>query len=210
MAEFNEHDGRGGRERGRGGRDMRRPNRDEQREERRREAARHTGLMKAAFGRETDEAIENARIYEEGEGRSLLWGAEAAAAAEAAKRAAEMAEADADGAQAGNVEAREVAEIAEEDAEAAEAEEAMVSDGAAGAATPQATETTVKVVTSFAPEALYRDATGKTMIADPGAFTPPRRRLRGRRLRPGADPVLREQPVPDPCSPQARLLRQEP
>lgn len=39
---------------------------------------------------------------------------------------------------------------------------------------------------------------------------PPRRRLRGRRLRPGADPVLREQPVPDPCSPQARLLRQEP
>lgn len=172
MAEFNEHDGRGGRERGRGGRDMRRPNRDEQREERRREAARHTGLMKAAFGRETDEAIENARIYEEGEGRSLLWGAEAAAAAEAAKRAAEMAEADADGAQAGNVEAREVAEIAEEDAEAAEAEEAMVSDGAAGAA-PTATETTVKVVTSFAPEALYRDATGKTMIVDPGAFTRP-------------------------------------
>ena len=56
----------------------RRPNRDEQREERRREAARHAGLMKAAFGRETDEAIENARIYEEGEGRSLLWGAEAA------------------------------------------------------------------------------------------------------------------------------------
>ena len=45
----------------------------------RRGAARHTGLMKAAFGRETDEAIENARIYEEGEGRSLLWGAEAAA-----------------------------------------------------------------------------------------------------------------------------------
>lgn len=68
--------------------------------------------MKAAFGRETDEAIENARIYEEGEGRSLLWGAEAAAAAEAAKRAAEMAEADAEGAQAGNEEAREAAEIA--------------------------------------------------------------------------------------------------
>lgn len=172
MAEFNEHDGRGGRERGRGGRDMRRPNRDEQREERRREAARHTGLMKAAFGRETDEAIENARIYEEGEGRSLLWGAEAAAAAEAAKRAAEMAEADADGAQAGNVEAREVAEIAEEAAEAAEAEGAADPDGAAGAA-PTATETTVKVVTSFAPEALYRDATGKTMIVDPGAFTRP-------------------------------------
>lgn len=97
MAEFNEHDGRGGRERGRGGRDMRRPNRDEQREERRREAARHTGLMKAAFGRETDEAIENARIYEEGEGRALLWGAEAAAAARVAKAAAEMAEADAEG-----------------------------------------------------------------------------------------------------------------
>lgn len=172
MAEFNEHDGRGGRERGRGGRDMRRPNRDEQREERRREAARHTGLMKAAFGRETDEAIENARIYEEGEGRSLLWGAEAAAAAEAAKRAAEMAEADADGAQAGNEEAREAAEIAEEAAEAAEAEGAADPDGAAGAA-PTATETTVKVVTSFAPEALYRDATGKTMIVDPGAFTRP-------------------------------------
>lgn len=173
MAEFNEHDGRGGRERGRGGRDMRRPNWDEQREERRREAARHTGLMKAAFGRETDEAIENARIYEEGEGRALLWGAEAAAvAAEAARRAAEMAEADADGAQAGNEEAREAAEIAEEAAEAAEAEEAADPDGAAGAA-PTATETTVKVVTSFAPEALYRDATGKTMIVDPGAFTRP-------------------------------------
>lgn len=173
MAEFNEHDGRGGRERGRGGRDMRRPNRDEQREERRREAARHTGLMKAAFGRETDEAIENARIYEEGEGRALLWGAEAAAvAAEAARRAAEMAEADADGAQAGNEEAREAAEIAEEAAEAAEAEGAAYPDGAAGAA-PTATETTVKVVTSFAPEALYRDATGKTMIVDPGAFTRP-------------------------------------
>lgn len=172
MAEFNEHDGRGGRERGRGGRDMRRPNRDEQREERRREAARHTGLMKAAFGHETDEAIENARIYEEGEGRALLWGAEAAAAAEAAKRAAEMAEADADGAQAGDEEAREAAEIAEEAAEAAEAEEAADPDGAAGAA-PTATETTVKVVTSFAPEALYRDATGKTMIVDPGAFTRP-------------------------------------
>ena len=173
MAEFNEHDGRGGRERGRGGRDMRRPNRDEQREERRREAARHTGLMKAAFGRETDEAIENARIYEEGEGRALLWGAEAAAvAAAAARRAAEMAEADADGAQAGNEEAREAAEIAEEAAEAAEAEGAADPDGAAGAA-PTATETTVKVVTSFAPEALYRDATGKTMIVDPGAFTRP-------------------------------------
>ena len=139
----------------------RRPNRDEQREERRREAARHTGLMKAAFGRETDEAIENARIYEEGEGRALLWGAEAA---EAAKRAAEMAEADAEGAQAGNEEAREAAEIAE-----GAAEEAAES----GAAAPAATETTVKVVTSFAPEALYRDATGKTMIVDPGAFTRP-------------------------------------
>lgn len=129
----------------------RRPNRDEQREERRREAARHTGLMKAAFGRETDEAIENARIYEEGEGRALLWGAEAA-------------EADAEGAQAGNEEAREAAEIAEE-----AAEEAAESDAVA----PTATETTVKVVTSFAPEALYRDATGKTMIVDPGAFTRP-------------------------------------
>lgn len=142
----------------------RRPNRDERREERRREAARHTGLMKAAFGCETDEAIENARIYEEGEGRSLLWGAEAAAAAEAAKRAAEMAEADAEGAQAGNEEAREAAEIAE-----GAAEEAAESDAVA----PTATETTVKVVTSFAPEALYRDATGKTMIVDPGAFTRP-------------------------------------
>lgn len=172
MAEFNEHDGRGGRERGRGDRDARRTNRDEQREERRREAARHTGLMKAAFGRETDEAIENARIYEEGEGRALLWGAEAAEAARAAKAAAEMAEADAEGAQAGNEEAREAAEIAEEAAETAEAEEAADPDGAAGAA-PTATETTVKVVTSFAPEALYRDATGKTMIVDPGAFTRP-------------------------------------
>lgn len=28
-------------------------------------------------------------------------------------------------------------------------------------------------MTSFAPEALYRDATGKTMIVDPGAFTRP-------------------------------------
>lgn len=172
MAEFNERNGRGGREGERGDRGARRPNRDEQREERRREAARHTGLMKAAFGRETDEAIESARIYEEGEGRSLLWGAEAAAAAEAAKRAAEMVEADADGAQAGNEEAREAAEIAEEAAEAAEAEGAADPDGAAGAA-PTATETTVKVVTSFAPEALYRDATGKTMIVDPGAFTRP-------------------------------------
>ena len=50
----------------------RRPNRDEQREERRREAARHTGLMKAAFGRETDEAIENARMDGEGEGRASV------------------------------------------------------------------------------------------------------------------------------------------
>lgn len=164
MAEFNERNGRGGREGERGDRGARRPNRDEQREERRREAARHTGLMKAAFGRETDEAIENARIYEEGEGRSLLWGAEAAAAAEAAKRAAEMAEADAEGAQAGNEEARQAAEIAE-----GAAEEAAESDAAA----PAATETTVKVVSSFAPEALYRDATGKTMIVDPGAFTRP-------------------------------------
>ena len=91
MAEFNGHEKRDGREGGRGSeRGARRPNREEQREERRREAARHTGLMKAAFGREIDEAIENARIYEEGEGRSLLWGAEAAAAAEAAKRAAEL------------------------------------------------------------------------------------------------------------------------
>lgn len=151
MADFNgqgkEHGGR-------------RPNRDEQREERRREALRHMGLMKAAFGRETEEAIENARIYEEGEGRTLLWGA---AAAEAAKAAAEMAEADADGAQSGNEEAREAAEIAEEAAEAAEA----------GEAAPAATETTVKVVTSFAPEALYRDAVGKTLIVDPGAFTRP-------------------------------------
>ena len=102
MAEFNERgververDGRNERKGRDGGRGERRPNRDEQREERRREAARHTGLMKAAFGKEIDEAIENARIYEEGEGRALLWGAEAAAAV---KRAAEMAEADADGA----------------------------------------------------------------------------------------------------------------
>ena len=169
MAELNEHDGRGGRERGRGGRDMRRPNRDEQREERRREAARHTGLMKAAFGRETDEAIENARIYEEGEqGRARLWGAEAAAAARVAKAAAEMAEADAEGAQAGNEEACEAAEIAEEAAEAAE--EAAESDAAA----PTATETTVKVVTSFAPGgALPRRHGQDDDGADPGAFTRP-------------------------------------
>lgn len=148
-----------------------RPDRDAQREERRREAARHTGLMKAAFGRETDEAIENARIYEEGEGRTLLWGAEAAAAA---KEAAAMAEADADAAQAGNEEAREEAAVAEEMAEAAEATEAAeaaADDGAAAA--PTATETVTKVVTSFAPEALYRDGEGKTMIVDPGAFTRP-------------------------------------
>lgn len=175
MAEFNERgververDGRNERKGRDGGRGERRPNRDEQREERRREAARHTGLMKAAFGKEIDEAIENARIYEEGEGRALLWGAEAAAAV---KRAAEMAEADADGAQTNNEEAREAAEIAEEAAETAEAEEAADSDGAAAA--PRATETTVKVVTSFAPEALYRDTVGKTMIVDPGAFTRP-------------------------------------
>lgn len=49
------------------------------------------------------------------------------------------------------------------------AEEAAESDAVA----PTVTETTVKVVTSFAPEALYRDATGKTMIVDPGAFTRP-------------------------------------
>lgn len=146
-----------------------RPNREEQREERRREAVRHTGLMKAAFGKETDEAIENARIYEEGEGRALLWGAEA----EAAKAAAEAAQADADGAQAGNEEAREEAELVEEAAEAAEAEGAEGAEEAAGAAGPAATETTTKVVTSFAPEALYRDAAGKTMIVDPAAFTRP-------------------------------------
>ncbi|MEY8460750.1 TIGR02452 family protein [Eggerthellaceae bacterium 24-137] len=158
MADFN---GRGD-DRERGGR---RPSRDEQREERRREAARHTGLMKAAFGRETEEAIESARIYEEGEGRALLWGAEAV---EAAQAAAAMAEADADGAQAGDEAAREEAEIAEE--AAAEAEAAAEE---APAERPAATETTVKVVTSFAPEALYRDAAGKTMIVDPGAFTRP-------------------------------------
>ena len=158
-----------------GGRDERRPSRDERREERRREAARHIGLMKAAFGRETDEAIENARIYEEGEGRALLWGA---AAAEAARAAAAVAEADADGALAGNEEAAAEVEIAEEAAEAAETAEtaetaaAEAAEAAVGA-TPSATETTTKVVTSFAPEALYRDASGKTMIVDPGAFTRP-------------------------------------
>lgn len=161
MADFN---GRGNDRERRGAR----PDREAQREERRREAARHTGLMKAAFGRETDEAIENARIYEEGEGRTLLWGAEAAAAA---KEAAAMAEADADAAQVGNEEAREEAAVAEEMTEAAEAAAAPADDDAAAA--PAATETVTKVVTSFAPEALYRDATGKTMIVDPGAFTRP-------------------------------------
>ena len=64
----------------------------------------------------------------------------------------------------GAISAREAAEIAE-----GAAEEAAESDAVA----PTVTETTVKVVTSFAPEALYRDATGKTMIVDPGAFTRP-------------------------------------
>lgn len=159
MAEFN------GRGEGRGREGERRPSRDEVREERRREAARHTGLTKAAFGKETDEAIEAAHIYEEGEGRALLWGAEAAAAA---KAAVEMASADADGAQAGNEEAREEAALVEEAEAATEAAEA-----ADDAAAPAATETVTKVVTSFAPEALYRDAEGKTLIVDPGAFTRP-------------------------------------
>lgn len=172
MANFEER-GRGA-ERGdrgnRGGeRGERRPSRDEVREQRRREAARHTGLMKAAFGKETEEAIEGARIYEEGEGRTLLWGA---AAVEAAKAAAAMAEADADGAVAGNEEAREEAELAEEAAEAAEAAAGDVG-GDEGAAAPAATETVTKVVTSFAPEALYRDGEGKTLIVDPGAFVRP-------------------------------------
>ena len=171
MAETEERDVRQGGPAGRrrdnrgreGARGEGRPSRDEVREQRRREAARHTGLMKAAFGKEIEEAIEGARIYEEGEGRTLLWGA---AAAEAAKAAAEAAGADADGAVAGNEEAREEAELAEEAAEAAE--------GAAGGdAAPTATETVTKVVTSFAPEALYRDGEGKTLIVDPGAFTHP-------------------------------------
>lgn len=163
MAGFSDRDN--GRER-RGAR----PDREAQREERRREAVRHTGLMRAAFGKETDEAIEAARIYEEGEGRRLLWGAEAAAAA---KEAAAMAEADADGAQAGNEEAREEAVAAEEMAEAAAAEAVDVPADDGPAAVPAATETVTKVVTSFAPEALYRDGEGKTMIVDPGAFTRP-------------------------------------
>lgn len=171
MAETEERDVRQGGPAGRrrdnrgreGARGEGRPSRDEVREQRRREAARHTGLMKAAFGKEIEEAIEGARIYEEGEGRTLLWGA---AAAEAAKAAAEAAGADADGAVAGNEGAREEAELAEEAAEAAE--------GAAGGdAAPTATETVTKVVTSFAPEALYRDGEGKTLIVDPGAFTHP-------------------------------------
>ena len=80
-----------------------------------------------------------------------------------------------------------MAEIAEEDAEAAEAEEAMVSDGAAGAATPQATETTVKVVTSFAPGALPR-CHGQDDDRGSRAFMP----RRAYETAPaGADPVLR-------------------
>ena len=183
MANFEERgtrgDGRGDRERGdrggrsgnRDGRGERRPSRDEMREQRRREAARHTGLMKAAFGKETEEAIEGVRIYEEGEGRTLLWGA---AAVEAAKAAAAMAEADADGALTGNEEAREEAALAEEAAQVAEAgagDEGAAGDDAASA--PTATETATRVVTSFAPEALYRDGEGKTLIVDPGAFTRP-------------------------------------
>ena len=38
---------------------------------------------------------------------------------------------------------------------------------------PMAEATETRVVTSFAPEALYRDGEGKTMIVDPGAFTRP-------------------------------------
>lgn len=91
----------------------RRPSRDEAREERRREAVRHTGLMRAAFAAETAETLEGARIYEEGEGRALP--------------------------------------LPE----------------------PMAEATETRVVTSFAPEALYRDGEGKTMIVDPGAFTRP-------------------------------------
>lgn len=162
MADFKERGEGRGRDGGRGS--ERRPSRDEVREERRREAARHTGLMKAAFGRETEEAIAAAHIYEEGEGRALLWGA----AAEVAKAAAASAEADADGAQAGDREAREEAALVEEAAEAAGA--AAKADGGA---VPTATETVTKVVTSFAPEALYRDGEGKTLLVDPGAFTRP-------------------------------------
>lgn len=91
----------------------RRPSRDEAREERRREAVRHTGLMRAAFAAETAETLEGARIYKEGEGRALP--------------------------------------LPE----------------------PMAEATETRVVTSFAPEALYRDGEGKTMIVDPGAFTRP-------------------------------------
>lgn len=91
----------------------RRPSRDEVREERRREAARHSGLMKAAFGAETAQTVEAAVIYEEGEGRELP--------------------------------------LPEPTAEA--------------------TETCV--VTSFAPEALYREGRGKCAVVDPANFTRP-------------------------------------
>ncbi|MVX60910.1 TIGR02452 family protein [Enterorhabdus mucosicola] len=91
----------------------RRPSRDEAREERRREAARHTGLMRAAFAAETAETLEGARIYEEGEGRALP--------------------------------------LPE----------------------PMAEVTETRVVTSFAPEALYHHGAGKCVVVDPAAFTRP-------------------------------------
>lgn len=107
-----QRDGREGRG-GRDGREERRPSRKEQREQRRAEAVRHSGLMKAAFAAETAETVENAVIYEEGEGRELP--------------------------------------LPEPTAEATE----------------------TLVVTSFAPEALYRDGKGKCAVVDPANFTRP-------------------------------------
>lgn len=112
MADQERREFKGERRGGRGG-DCR-PSREEQREERKREAARHTGLMKAAFGSEAAASAENAVIYEEGEGRELP----------------------------------------------------LPED-------PAAETTETLVVTSFAPEALYRDGKGKCAVVDPANFTRP-------------------------------------
>ncbi|MCI8467903.1 MAG: TIGR02452 family protein [Eggerthellaceae bacterium] len=86
---------------------------DQQREERRAQAAKHLGLMRGAFAKETAATVDAAEIYEEGVGRDLP-----------------LPEAPFD-----------------------------------------ATETLV--VTSFAPEALWRDGRGRTALVDPASFTRP-------------------------------------
>lgn len=92
---------------------QRRMSREEQQEARKREAVKHSGLMKAAFGRETETTVAAAVIYEDGQGRELPLPESAAAATE------------------------------------------------------------TKVVTSFAPEAVYRDGRGKVVVVDPANFMRP-------------------------------------